>query len=352
MDNRSLHWKSVTAIVMAVVLISACGRGMGPAPADQSQALRVVATTTFVGDVVSRIGGEHISLTVLLPYGANPHSFQPSPQDLAAVSQADVVFANGAGLEVFLEDLIGNAGGEAEMIHVSEGIGLRSFNPSAEDHDHGEAEDHDHEEAEDHEGTDGHDHQEGESHAHEEGEGHAHHHGGVDPHVWFDPTNVMVWVDNIQETLSRLDPANEDRYQDNAQTYRAQLDELDSWIRDQVSQITEGNRYMVTDHTVFGYFAEEYGFHQVGAVIPAATTEAEPSGKHLAELSDTIREYDVKAIFVGIDFDPNLSQRIAEDTGVKLVQLYFGSLTKDDGPAGTYIEFMRYNVEAIVEALR
>jgi ABC-type Zn uptake system ZnuABC Zn-binding protein ZnuA len=213
---------------------------------------------------------------------------------------------------------------------------------------------HDHQEGESHEdeGSESHGHEEEEGHGHEEGEGHAHHHEGVDPHVWFDPTNVMVWVDNIQETLTRLDPANEDRYQENAQTYRDQLDELDSWIRDQVSQIPEENRYMVTDHTVFGYFAEEYGFNQVGAVIPAATTEAEPSGKHLAELSDTIHEYDVKAIFVGIDFDPNLSQRIAEDTGVKLVQLYFGSLTKADGPAGTYIEFMRYNVEAIVEALR
>lgn len=319
--------------------LSACAPAGTSTRADVDGKLKAVATTTFVGDVVSRVGGEHISLTVLLPYGANPHSFQPSPQDVAAVSRADVIFANGVGLEVFLEDLIENAGGDAEVVHVSEGIDLRSF-PSQTDDGH------------DHEGADGHDHQEGGSQEVVGNDGHDHDPGGADPHVWFDPTNVMVWVDNIQETLTRIDPANEDRYQENAQTYRAQLEDLDSWIRDQVSQIPEDNRYMVTDHTVFGYFAEEYGFQQVGAVIPSPTTEAQPSGKHLAELSDTIREYAVKAIFVGKDFDPSLSQRIAEDTGVKLVQLYFGSLTEDDGPAGTYIEFMRYNVKTIVEALR
>jgi len=333
MDRKRNGYFVPLVFLLFLFCFSACAPAGTSSRTDVDGKLKVVATTTFVGDVVSRVGGEGIHLTVLLPYGANPHSFQPSPQDVAAVSQADVVFANGVGLEVFLEDLIENAGGDAEVVHVSEGIDLRSFPFQTED---------------------GHDQGEGDGQAHDDGgsDDHDHDPGGADPHVWFDPTNVMVWVDNIQETLSRLDPANEDRYQENAQTYRAQLEDLDSWIRDQVTQIPEDNRYIVTDHTVFGYFAEEYGFQQVGAVIPSPTTEAQPSGKHLAELSDTIREYAVKAIFVGKDFDPSLSQRIAEDTGVKLVQLYFGSLTEDDGPAGTYIEFMRYNVKTIVEALR
>ncbi|MBS3750840.1 MAG: zinc ABC transporter substrate-binding protein [Anaerolineales bacterium] len=339
MDRKRNGYFVPLIFLLILFCLSACAPAGTSTRADVDGKLKAVATTTFVGDVVSRVGGEHISLTVLLPYGANPHSFQPSPQDVAAVNRSDVIFANGVGLEVFLEDLIENAGGDAEVVHVSEGIDLRSFPSQTDDgHDHEEGEDKAHDDAAEQEngGSDDHDHDPGEA----------------DPHVWFDPTNVMVWVDNIQETLTRIDPANEDRYQENAQTYRAQLEDLDSWIRDQVTQIPEDNRYIVTDHTVFGYFAEEYGFQQVGAVIPSPTTEAQPSGKHLAELSDTIREYAVKAIFVGKDFDPSLSQRIAEDTGVKLVQLYFGSLTEDDGPAGTYIEFMRYNVKTIVEALR
>lgn len=304
--------------MLAAVFLSACGSGAASPLEHEDGKLEVVATTTFVGDVVSRVGGEQINLTVLLPSGANPHAYQPSPQDVAAVNQADIIFANGVGLEVFLEDLIANAGGEAELVHVSEGADLRSFDGQNPDHE-----------------------QEEETRTHE----------GADPHVWLDPTNVMIWVDNIQETLVRLDPVNEGRYQENAQAYRKKLEDLDSWIRDRVAEIPRSQRYLVTDHTVFGYFAEQYGFQQVGAVVPAATTEAEPSGKHLAELTDTIREYNVRAIFVGKDFDPSLSQRIAEDTGVMLVQLYFGSLTDEDGPAGTYIEYMRYNVEAIVGAL-
>lgn len=330
-------------VLLAAFFLSACGYGAGPALEDQDETLQVVATTTFVGDVVSHIGGERIDLQTLLPYGANPHSYQPSPQDVAAVNQADVIFANGAGLEVFLEELIDNAGGDADVVHVSEGIDLRSFNPSEEDHDHEEAEDHDHE------GADGHDHQEGGSHEDEGSEGGDRQ--GVDPHVWFDPTNVMIWVENIQEALIRMDPENEEFYRKQASSYRGELENLDAWIRTQVADIPVNHRYFVTDHTVFGYFAEEYGFQQVGAVIPAATTEAEPSGKHLAQLSDIIREFAVKAIFVSKDFDPSLSQRIAEDTGVDVVPLYFGSLTEDDGPAATYISFMRYNVEAIVKAL-
>ncbi len=108
---------------------------------------------------------------------------------------------------------------------------------------------------------------------------------------------------------------------------------------------------MVTDHTTLGYFAQEYGLVQIGAVIPALTTEAETSGMELAELIDTIRDNQARAIFVGVDYDPSLAQRVADETGVKLVPLYFGSLS-DGGPAGTYLSFMRYNVSAIVEALQ
>ncbi len=344
MRKKTWMWRICGLLLAVAVFFSACGTGAGPAPEDQEGKLRIVATTTIVGDVAANVGGEEINLTVLLPIGANPHSYQPSPRDVAAVHEADVIFANGVGLEIFLEDLIDNAGGEAEVVHVSEGIELRSFNLQLEEgHEHDESEPHDEE------GSESHEHDEGEPHEEEGSAGHDHQ--GVDPHVWFDPTNVMIWVENIQETLVRLDPQNEEYYREQGRSYRSELENLDAWIQDRVSDIPEDQRYFVTDHTVFGYFAEEYDFQQVGAVIPAATTEAEPSGKHLAELSDIIREYGVKAIFVSKDFDPSLSQRIAEDTGVEVVQLYFGSLTEADGPAGTYIALMRYNVEAIVAAL-
>lgn len=349
------HWFILSILFIVVLPTSLFLPACAPAqtePGEESAKLQVVATTTFVGDVVAEVGGEAIDLTVMLAPGANPHAYEPTPQDIVAVADADVVFANGLDLEEFLDDLIANAGGDAELVHVSEGIELRYFDADHEhDHEHEGEEHHDGEEheheGEEHDDEDGHEH-EGEEHHDEEG----HHHEGADPHVWFDPNNVIVWTENIESTLSRLDPDNASTYQSNAQAYRAELKDLDEWIREQVEQIPAENRKLVTDHTSFGYFADEYGFEQIGAVVDAPTTEAEPSGQQLAQLQDAIREHDVKAIFVGMDFDPTLSERVAEDTGIQLVPLYFGSLTPLGGEADTYLDFICYDVEAIVEALK
>lgn len=286
-------------------------------PTAENNKLQIVATTTFIADVLGKIAGDEVDLWTLLEPGQNPHSFQPTPRDMILVSEADLIFVNGLGLEEFLDDLLDGADSSAEIVVVSAGISSL------------ESEEHDHE-------NDGESHQE---------------QIGLDPHVWFDPNNVKIWVENAAMTLMEKDPGKSEIYQSNAEAYLEKLDQLDGWIREQVDQIPPENRKLVTDHETFGYFAEEYGFTQMGAMIPAMTTEAETSGQQLADLVDRIRNYQVRAIFVGIETDPTLSERIAEDTGVQLVPLYFGSLTDGD-PAGTYLDFMRYNVTQIVEALQ
>jgi ABC-type Zn uptake system ZnuABC Zn-binding protein ZnuA len=325
-----------------------------------------VASTTFIGDVVGEIGGENVQLTVLLEPGQNPHAYQPTPRDVALVSDADVFFVNGFQLEGFLDDLLTGSDSSESVVVVSEGIGPLMVDAHDHQNDHQEddheGEDHeddghDHQEDADHEGDDheddGHDHQEDADHEGDdhEDDGHDHDHLGQDPHVWFDPNNVMVWAENIASALAEADPENAGAYQERADAYVQQLEELDSWIRSQVGTIPPEHRKLITDHTSFGYFAEEYGFEQIGAVVPAPTTEAETSGQQLAELVDTIRATGVRVIFVSADIDPSLSERIAEDTGTEVVTLYFGSLTPGE-PAGTYLEFMRYNVETIVQALK
>jgi ABC-type Zn uptake system ZnuABC Zn-binding protein ZnuA len=292
---------------------------LAPASLGAGKKLRVVATTSIVADVVSNVGGDEIELTGLLPIGADPHTYQATPQDLRAVADAHVIFANGAGLEAFLDEMLRNAGGNAPVVHVSEGIEFRELSAEA-----------------------GHDDAASEDHAHAD----------VDPHTWFDPNNVIVWVDNVERALSQLDPAHTDAYQANAEAYRAALEELDAWIRQQVSQVPAGNRKLVTDHLVLGYFADEYGFEQIGAVIGAFSTVAEPSAQQIAALEDDIRRLGVPAVFVSTTVNPKVSERVAQDTGVRLVRLYTGSLTEPAGEAGTYLDFMRYDVNAIVSALR
>ena len=127
---------------------------------------------------------------------------------------------------------------------------------------------------------------------------------------------------------------------------------MDNWIREQVAQIPRERRNLVTDHTVFTYFAAEYGFEQIGTVVPGASTLAEPSAQEMAALQNAIKEHPVPAIFVGETVNPQLSEQIANDTGVEIRRVYTGGLSTSDGPASTYIEYMRYNVSTISAALK
>jgi manganese/iron transport system substrate-binding protein len=294
---------------------------LSPASLGEGEKLQVVATTSIVADVVKNVGADLIDLTALMPLGTDPHAFEPTPQDAAAVADAHVVFVSGAGLEVFLEPLLESAGGgEAKVVPVSYGVELKS---GGEHEDTGTPE-----------------------------AGHQHGPGEFDPHTWFDPNNVMVWTHHIEHALSALDPGNSEVYAVNAGAYEAKLQELDAWIREQVAQVPEANRKLVTDHTAFTYFVHRYGFEQISAVFPGYSTLAEPSAQDLAALEDAIHEFGVKAVFVGLTVNPSLAQRLADDTGTRLVFLYTGSLSEPGGPAEDYISLMRYNVSAIVDALK
>jgi ABC-type Zn uptake system ZnuABC Zn-binding protein ZnuA len=158
-------------------------------------------------------------------------------------------------------------------------------------------------------------------------------------------------VENIEHTLSTLDPSNSEIYEENAHAYIHELEELDAWIQEQIAQIPEANRTLVTNHPTFGYFADRYGLEQVGAVYPISPS-SEPSAQDIAKLEDAIREYGVPAVFSESTVNPNLAEQVARDTGIKLVPLYTGSLSGPGAGAETYILLMRYDVNAIVEALK
>lgn len=313
---RQSAWRhGFGGLLVLGMLLAACAPTAVTTPAPQDAGKpKVVATTTLVGDVVRQVGGDTIDLHVLLPVGADPHNFTPTPQDVAAVAQADVIFTAGLGLEAFMAPLLDNAGSHAPVVALSDGVSTLQPPVTAE--------------------ADGHDA------------------GAVDPHVWFDPNNVMVWVDNAARELATIDPAHAATYQANAAAYRRALQDLDRWIVEQVASIPAANRQLVTDHLIFSYFAQRYGFEQVGALVPGYNTLAEPSAQELAGLEDAIRRTGVKAILLGNTVNPALAERVAGDTGTRLVQVYTDSLTAPGGDADSYLAFMRYNVRAIVDALQ
>jgi manganese/iron transport system substrate-binding protein len=305
-----MSFRKIFPLLMVLVLLVSC------APqAAAGNGIKVVATTTIVADVVRQVGGDLVDVTTLLPAGTDPHSFEPRPQDAAAVADAKLVFANGAGLEEFLTPLVQSAGAQDRVVEVSQGITLLTFSEEV------------------HGSVIGQDHTSG------------------DPHTWTDPKNVMTWVENITAALSKLDPEHASVYRSNADAYLAQLRDLDSWIRQQVQAVPAERRTLVTDHAILGYFAKEYGFEQVGTISVSFSSMATPSAQELAALEDAVRQYSVPAIFVGNSVNPALAEQVASDTGVKLVTFYTGSLSVDN-QADSYLKYMRYNVNAIVNALK
>jgi ABC-type Zn uptake system ZnuABC Zn-binding protein ZnuA len=288
--------------------------------------LQVVATLNLIGDVARRVGGDQIELTTLLPVGADPHSYSPTPTDLRALNQAHVLLMNGLGLEESLMPVLENSDGSAILVSVNAGVALLE----AAEGEHADKEHAD--EADHHEG--------------EEDE-----HGGVDPHTWTSVRNVQQWVANMEQLFSGLDPANAATYQTSAKQYAAQLDALENELTSALAGLPEAKRKLVTDHKVLGYFAAHYGFQVVGAVIPGMSALAEPSAQELAALHDQIQQEGVTAIFVGASVSPSVVEQLAADLGIQVVTLYTESLSAADGPAATYLDFMRHNVAAIVAAL-
>lgn len=301
-------------LLPVVILLAGCGSG---ARQDDGKSAPILAGTTIVADVVRNVTGGDPAVESLLPPGTDPHSFEPSPDHAARIEDAEIVFLNGLGLEARLDRLLQQAQSSGKTVSVS-----RTLRNQAR-----------------------HDHHAAESEALE----HAAH--GTDPHVWLDPMNVINWVDVIEKTLCEHYPERCEAFSANAENYRRQLVELDAWIRERVNLVPSRERLMVSDHAMFGYFARRYGFTLAEAVLPGFSSPAEPSAKEIARIIDTVHEYKVKAIFVGNTANPRVCRQVGEDTGCEIVTILTGSLTEPGGEADSYLEYMRYNVDRIVNAL-
>ncbi len=329
-----LKMKKIINIIIAILMslsvtLTACAPAATNAQsantASQStsspqSSLKVLATTSFLADIAQNVAGNRAVVEALLPLGADPHSYEPVPGDVAKLSTSNVLIINGIEYESFLGPLLQNADGERLEIVATNGLEVNQM--EEEEHDH-------------------------------EGEGEeGHHHEAGDPHMWLDPIRVITYVNNIRDGLSQADPDGAATYKANAETYTEQLNDLDQWIKDQVNSIPAERRLLVTNHEALGYFDARYGFKTVGAIIPSLSTEASPSAQQMATLVDQIKSSKSPAIFIGESENPQLAKQIAEETGVMVVEdLYLETLTKG-APADTYINMMKHNVSRIVEALK
>ena len=291
---------------LTLFLISACDIPALDSPRPDSA---ILTSTTFLADITRNVAGGRLTIDSLLPAGADPHAYQPTPQDMAKIERSKLLIINGAGYEQFLMTLLDakRAGGERNIIAASAGINPRK--DSGNEY-------------------------------------------GIDPHMWLDPNLVITYVDNIRQALTVYYPAGAAVYQANADVYVAKLHELDGWIKIQVEQISTNKRLLVTNHEAFGYFADRYGFEVVGSVVPSFSSNAAPSAQQMAGLIDEIKRLNAPAIFLDTADNNTLAKQISNETGVVVIDdLHLESLT-EGAPAATYIDMMKYNVSRIVEALK
>ena len=290
---------------------------------EPSATLTVLATTPMIGEFVKKVAGDNIELNILMPYAADPHTFEPSPQDVKKIEDADLVFYTGLKYEsVNLLKLLQNSVKSQELlIEVAARINPIEFKEQGHD---------DHDDHGDEDGHAGHDH------------------GIYDPHFWFDPTRVALAVGEIRNELIKLDPDNKDAYESAATSYIAELTALDAQVEALIQTVPSNDRQIVTTHESLGYLEARYGLSVLVAIIPSVTSEDDVTPRQLVSVIEEVKEQKVKVIFLEAESPTKSSEIVAQETGATLVSgLWVETLQENQ----SYIDFINSNVNLIVENL-
>jgi ABC-type Zn uptake system ZnuABC Zn-binding protein ZnuA len=281
-----------------LVLLAACQASA--APVSQEGQIKVLTLSSFLADMAQQVAGDRLEVETLVPIGVDPHTFQPTPQDVTKIANSQVLIANGAGLEEWLGEIIDNAGGKRLVIEAAQGLSGPPSRPG-------------------------------------------------DPHFWLDPNYGIHYVEQIRDGFIAVDPQGEAIYTQNAAQYIQELGELDAWIVEQVEMVPVEQRLLVTNHESFGYFADRYGFQIVGTIIPSSSSGSSPSALQLVQLLEAIKATNSPAIFLESGTNPELAEQVAQEAGVELI---VDLLTHSVEPPGGYIDMLQYNTSAIVAALK
>jgi len=272
------------------------------APLRAQERLDVVASFSILGDFVRNVGGDRVSLAMLVGPNADVHVYAPSPADAKRIADAKLVVVNGLGLEGWLPRLVQSAGGKATIVVASNGVAPLKRGADA------------------------------------------------DPHTWQSVGNAKIYVANIRDALATADPADAAMFGANAARYLAELDALDADVRAAVANIPPERRKVISTHNAFGYFSEAYGITFIAPL--GVSTETEPSARDIAAIISQIRREKIPAVFLENMSDDRLIGRIAAETGARVGgTLFSDALTDEKGDAPTYIAMVKHNIRALTSAL-
>lgn len=309
LSGRSPGWRRgrrlAATVLTALCALAALPGGTACGPEINSGRPVVVATIFPLADFVRNVAGDAVDVVTLLPAGASPHTYEPTPGDLKALAGAMLLVVNGAGLDFWVEDLRSAAGGSLPVLDTSAALAEDGLLLSGDEHEH-------------------------------EGKADG---GGVNPHYWLDPVLAQRQVEEIAAALAAADPDHRDLYLDRAAAYIGDLRSLDGEIGRETQSFSQ--REFITFHPAWAYFAGRYGLVEA-AVIEEAPGK-EPSVEYIMNVVDVARAHDVRAIFAEPQFSTKAAESIAAESGAKVLLL-----DPIGGPGlegrDSYLDLMRYNV--------
>ncbi|BCJ93925.1 manganese transporter [Anaerocolumna cellulosilytica] len=285
------------------------------APAKESGTLKIVTTTTMLADLAAVIGREHVTVNGLMGPGIDPHLYQASAGDVTRMQEADVILYNGLHLEGKMGEIFESLSNQGStVIRIEDGISEEDLLSWSENS------------------------------------------SAYDPHIWFD---VSLWKDAAQlvaKQLSETDADHSSDYAKNLELYLTELDALDTYIKDRVSELPKEQRVLITAHDAFHYFGRAYSFEVKG--LQGISTDAEAGTGDVSSLADFIAEKKIKSIFVESSVPPKTIKALQAAVKAKGFdvaiggQLYSDSLGGKDSGAETYILTVTSNIDTIVEALK
>ena len=336
-------WKALTAALVVALVSASCGSSEETATANatvEGDQPVLVATTSILGDVVADLVGDQFEVVTIMPPGADPHDFQASAQQVAQLSSADLVVANGGNFEEGLLDVLEAA--EADGVSIFEALDAVSTLEFADEDDHDD--EHEDEHADD-EHADEDDHDEDEHDDHD--------HSRVDPHFFTDPSRMAMMIDALGAFIvENVDGVDVDTITSNTTASVASLNALADEVDTILEPIAAEQRVLVTNHEVFGYFAERFDFTVLGIVIPGGGTNSGVDPQSLVELAEVIEEANVPAIFVDTSASDDVAQTVASEVGdIAIVEIYSESLGPVDSDGGTYSDMVLTNATRIATAL-
>lgn len=318
---------AIGLILLTALIFTACGStkpeagvpaSETPEVSETAEKPKLVATLFPQYDFVREIAGDLVEVSLLLPPGVESHSYEPTPKDIAGITEADAFLYTGEVMEPWATKIIGNLGEtEVKIVDLSQGITLLAATEEEDAHE-------DEEEGED---------------AHEE--------GAYDPHIWLDPNNAKIMVSTLLETLIEIEPENEAAFRENAEAYLAELTALDLAFKDLFAK-SETQTIYYGGHFVFGYFAKAYGLTTVSP-YDGFSPDAEPTPKRIADLIDAMDQAKFKVIYYEELVDPKIARLVSQETGAEMVLLHGAhNLSKEELESGaSYLELMKQNLEKL-----